>query len=286
MLKIMNDHRLDTDPTTHRTESGIVYTQTGEGRPIVLIHGVVHSKAGWDDVVPLLDGHTTYAIDLPGHGESDNVSSADAPDGDIAELIIGRLAEFVDAVAASHGEKPLLVGNSLGGYLAIELALRGHGRGAVGFSPAGFFHGRLDQLRTIYQFLALRGIARLIKPLLPAMSKFKIGRTIAMGMFSAKPWKISPEVVMRDAKGILENTIIDEALSVEFPFSPDAHQAETSIPTPIICIWGTFDLTLIRGWTMHNKILPQARLKKLPGLGHVTMFDDPETVAEEILAAV
>ncbi len=254
--------------------------------PIVLIHGVVHSRRAWDGVLENLESTdglnaTVYAINLPGHGESPNPQVVDGED--LAETIIRQLADLFTDIADEHGSKPLLVGNSLGGYLAIELARRGHGRGALAFSPAGFFHNRADQLRTIYQFLALRGVARLLRPILPTMARFRVGRTLAMGMFSARPWAIPRDVVVRDSAGLLNNALIDQALSVDFPFSVDANLAEHDTPTPTRCVCGTWDLTLIRGWHQHHRVLPAAELATWPRVGHVTMFDAPKEVAEEIV---
>lgn len=249
--------------------------------PVVLIHGVVHSKRAWDGVLENiaptdnLDA-TVYAIDLPGHGDS---PSPEAPGDNLAETIIAQVSDLLADIEKEHGAKPLLAGNSLGGYLAIELALRGAGRAALAFSPAGFFHNRADQLRTIYQFLGLRAIARLLRPVLPTMTRFRAGRGLAMGMFAARPWAIPREVVLRDSAGLLNNTLIDQALSVDFPFSPASGEQP-----PIRCVWGTWDLTLIRGWTEHNKVMPQAELETWPRIGHVTMFDAPREVAAEIAA--
>ena len=87
--------------------------------------------------------------------------------------MIDELAEFLRLVSVD-GETPHVAGNSLGGYLALELARRGHAASATAFNPAGFFHGPWDQRRTVAQFLALRGVGRTVA-LVPTMGALHSG---------------------------------------------------------------------------------------------------------------
>lgn len=253
---------------------GIAYTVEGSGPMLVLIHGVCHSRAAWENVTPLLkDDFRVVTIDLPGHGESPEPHPIDAG---VVDRILGDLGSFIDELTPEGEPKPHVAGNSLGGYLALELARRGHASSATAFSPAGFFHGPQDQKRTVAQFLTLRAVGRVIKPMIPFLSRSKAGRAMMMGMFSAKPWGIAPEAVVRDANNLLRNTVIDHGLEAKFDFSPD------TAGVPQTCYWGTRDLTLIRGWERHADILPDAALHLLPGLGHVPMLDDARTIADSI----
>lgn len=241
---------------------------------LVLIHGICHSRHAWEDTLPYLVNHyRVVAIDLPGHGKSPDPASLD---GDIVKQMLGVLAVFLREVSAD-GEKPHVAGNSLGGYFSLELARQGHAASAVAFNPAGFFHSELDQKRTIAQFLVLYKIGKMSRKLLPTMAKTAAGRTFMYGMFSAKPWKLSPELVTRDALAMLENNIISAGLKAQFAFSEDTAKA------PQTCYWGTVDLTLIRGWKRHYDVLPNAELHLLPGLGHVPMVDDPKQIADAII---
>lgn len=245
-----------------------------EGPTVVLIHGICHSRHAWDDVLPGLAGRfRVVAIDLPGHGESPDPTSLD---DDISGNMIDQLAEFLRTVGVD-GEKPHVAGNSLGGYLALELARRGHAASATAFNPAGFFHGRWDQRRTVAQFLGLRAVGRALRPVLPLLAKTGIGRTAMFGMFSAKPWRLSPDAVARDATNMLGNKVIDHGLTADFAYSPESSGAPQSI------YWGTSDLTLIRGWKRHFDVLPDVDLHLLPGLGHVPMVDDGRTIADCII---
>ena len=92
------------------------YVVAGQGRPVVLIHGLGASVATWrDNLGPLAERHAVYALDLPGHGDSDKPDiSYDAE----------SMTEFVRAFVHHLSiETAALIGHSVGGGLALNLAL-------------------------------------------------------------------------------------------------------------------------------------------------------------------
>lgn len=241
---------------------------------LVLIHGICHSRHAWDETLPyLVEHYRVIAVDLPGHGESPDPATLE---GDVGKQMLANLATLLEEITVG-GTKPHVAGNSLGGYFALELARQGNAASAVAFNPAGFFHGRYDQIRTGLQFLVLYKTGKALRKYLPTMAKTAAGRTFMYGMFSSKPWKLSPDLVTCDALSMLENKIIAAGLATDFSFSADVSNA------PQTCYWGTVDLTLIRGWKRHHEVLPNAALHLLRGLGHVPMVDDAEQVADAII---
>ena len=112
------------------TVGGIRYLKQGEaGEPVVLIHGFGGDLENWRFLLPALaEEHTVYALDLPGHGGS----SKDVGDGTgLAEAVVGLL----DALDL---DRPHLVGHSLGGLVAAQVAARGRGASLTLVAPAGF----------------------------------------------------------------------------------------------------------------------------------------------------
>lgn len=92
----------------------IVYRKTGSGPAIVLLHGFLESKAIWEQFESLLDGFTVFAIDLPGHGESDLFAGVHT---------MQLMAESVYQVFENENiSKAILVGHSMGGYVALHFA--------------------------------------------------------------------------------------------------------------------------------------------------------------------
>jgi pimeloyl-ACP methyl ester carboxylesterase len=101
--------------------------RSGTGVPLVFIHGLGGTAATWDGVVAALrDRYQTVAIDLLGHGAS---PVPDDPD----EYTRDRALADIDEVLAELAEPAVLVGHSLGGYLALAHAATRHGvaRGIV-----------------------------------------------------------------------------------------------------------------------------------------------------------
>jgi pimeloyl-ACP methyl ester carboxylesterase len=94
----------------------IAYERSGEGPPLVLVHGMVSTHRGWELVLPELQRRfTAYAMVRRGRGES----------GDGAEYSLEREVEDVLALIDSTGEGPVsLLGHSHGAILALEAALR------------------------------------------------------------------------------------------------------------------------------------------------------------------
>lgn len=99
----------------------------GSGPPIVFLHGMGTSAATWEECMDALaDRHTVVAIDLLGHGGSP------VPD-DPAEYTRDRALDDLDDVLATLDAPAVLVGHSLGGYLALAHAATrpGVARGVV-----------------------------------------------------------------------------------------------------------------------------------------------------------
>ncbi|MCU1365746.1 MAG: hypothetical protein JWL72_2486 [Ilumatobacteraceae bacterium] len=102
--------------------------QSGTGDPIVFIHGMGSSSATWNDCAPLLAaGHHVVVVDLLGHGRSPVPDDPDEYTRDAA------LADLDDVLAMLAPSPAVLVGHSLGGYLALAHAAtrRGVARGLV-----------------------------------------------------------------------------------------------------------------------------------------------------------
>lgn len=107
------------NPTT--TKNHVNFVQQGEGAPAILIHGLAASLFDWTDLLPALAsaGYAGYALDLLGHGASHKPANLD--DYHI-DSVFDHFCSWLESLGISA---PLiLVGHSLGGYLAMEYALR------------------------------------------------------------------------------------------------------------------------------------------------------------------
>jgi pimeloyl-ACP methyl ester carboxylesterase len=96
------------------------YVQQGNGAPVIMIHGVAASLHDWDELIPELtqNGYASYALDLLGHGESPKLESR-------AYQMDWIFDHFVNWVTSLRLTEPaILIGHSLGGYIALEYARR------------------------------------------------------------------------------------------------------------------------------------------------------------------
>src|SRR5256884_4304489 len=104
----------------------------GAGTPLVLLHGVGGTWRVWRPVLPLLERwHAVFAPTLPGHCGADRLPAGVAPSID---ALADGVAEQLDRAGIDRAH---IVGNSLGGWIALELARRGRARSVVLFGPAG-----------------------------------------------------------------------------------------------------------------------------------------------------
>ena len=102
-------------PTVKSTDgTQIGYTRTGEGPPLVLVHGISADSARWAPVMrELEESLTVHAMDRRGRGAS----------GDHADYAVEREFEDVAALVDAVGEPALLFGHSYGGLCALHAAL-------------------------------------------------------------------------------------------------------------------------------------------------------------------
>src|SRR5680860_518316 len=109
----------------------------GSGEPLVLIHGLGHTWRGWKPMLVQLERRfDVLALDLPGFGKS-------APLPAEVDSTPEALADAVERAMIGAGfDSAHLAGNSLGGWIAFELARRGRARTVTAISPAGLQHAR------------------------------------------------------------------------------------------------------------------------------------------------
>jgi pimeloyl-ACP methyl ester carboxylesterase len=120
----------------------------GSGEPLVLIHGFADTWRVWKPVLPALEErHDVLVVGVAGHFECAPLPQGVEPSID---ALIDALERDMDAAGF---ETAHLVGNSLGGWLALELARRGRARSVVAISPAGGWEsGSREERRLVKLF--------------------------------------------------------------------------------------------------------------------------------------
>jgi pimeloyl-ACP methyl ester carboxylesterase len=125
---------------------------SGAPTTVVLIHGMYMNVSSWDPwrERAAAHGHTTHAIEWPGH-DGEPAALRAAPPEVLRTLSFGQLADHHEEQIRALGvEQAVLIGHSIGGLLVQALLARGIGRAGVAISPAppaGVLSLRLDFLR-------------------------------------------------------------------------------------------------------------------------------------------
>jgi pimeloyl-ACP methyl ester carboxylesterase len=254
--------------TTH-----LAYTRKGSGEPLVLIHGIGHRRQAWDPVLDrLAESYDVIAIDLAGFGESEPYPAGTAYTMDNACRIIGESFEEWGI------SRPHVVGNSLGGAIALELGARGMARSVTALSPAGFFRSFADRAVAIFALLLLKLSSYLPLSLVRPALRAATGRRLIGSTLYVHGERISPEDFVGDALALRNG-------SAFFPTFKSAFTYGFTSPVPVstTVAWGARDRVLLYGQSaLAQERLPEARHVALPHCGHVPMIDDPDLIIRVI----
>lgn len=248
----------------------------GEGTPLVLLHGIAMSWRAWQPVIPLLaERHEVFAPSLAGHhgaalAERDTPWSVSA----LTDALESQLDEA--GIDTAH-----VAGNSLGGWVALELARRGRARSVVALSPAGGWRADRDLRRVV----RLVRVGRLFAhhPLRRAMlSRPRIRRAILRGASERGHVMTAAEAdeLFRDNLACTALGDLLASMAQDGPLRPlsEAH-------CPIRIAWAQHDRVIPFGRYGEPlaEAIPDAELVTLLGVGHIPMHDDPQLVADTIL---
>ena len=157
--------------------------RAGSGAPMVLIHGFSASWGIWKPVLPALERHhDVLAPTLLGHsGGPEYIAGSHA----ISDAMADALERDMDSAGF---ERAHLVGNSLGGWLALELAARGRALSTTAFSPAGGWnHGGRETKRLGRIFRQNYWGLKLLGPFGARLMGRRRFRTIALRDVAVRP---------------------------------------------------------------------------------------------------
>ncbi len=246
----------------------------GAGPPLVLLHGL---GLTWRSFLPVMDAleerHAVVGLDLPGFGLSPPVAGPPTP-GALAAAV----ARELDALGL---ERPALVGNSLGGWLALELARLGRAERVVAISPAGL-ETPPERAWVIAMNEMMRLRAKLAAPLGQVVTWPLPTRVALFTGLRAKPWRVPPGQGAGEVRAFARSPGFQATLRHTEGLSVASGLSEIRVPVRIA--FGTADL-LLGPLTAPRfaALVPGAELVPLPAVGHVPMADDPALVARTIL---
>lgn len=243
------------------------HDRSGSGPPLVLIHGLGADRQVWRPVVERLAAErTVVTIDMPGFGETPALNHGSTPSPPaLARAVADGLAEL-------GLERPHVGGNSLGGWVAMELALLGRASSVTAIAPAGLWPRALGPKPSI-----ARRVGTAALPAIPYLMRSPTLRRLALAGTVARPGRVPAEDAAALIRAYVEASGFKE---VNDAMRSSRFERLDDVEVPLTFGWPSRD-SLVR----RPRRLPESSTSiTLEGCGHMPMWDDPQAVAELLLA--
>jgi pimeloyl-ACP methyl ester carboxylesterase len=240
-----------------------------EREPLVLLHGLGGSREIWQPMIDLLSAEREVtALDLPGFGAAPPIAAQVEPSA-------ANLAAAVHERCRELGiERPHVAGNSLGGWVALEMGRAGWAASVTALSPAGLWRAPIGPRRVEAQRWARR-----LRPLVALALYAPPLRERMLSTFAAKPGRIPAAAGRRLVLGWIDASGYEGANRAmrTHVFDPSGYP-----DLPVTLAWGELDRLV--GPPRPERRPSGSRFLTLPGIGHTPTWDDPQLVAEILLA--
>jgi pimeloyl-ACP methyl ester carboxylesterase len=251
----------------------VSYVETGDGPVLLLIHGMAGSYENWEAVIePLSRRYTIVAPDLPGHG----ASAPGAGDYSLGALAVG----LRDLLLALGHDRATLVGHSLGGGIAMQLAYA------------------FPELTERLVLVSSGGLGPEVSPLLRAAALPGADLFIAA---TAKPGRLAGAALERGlaAVGLRPNTdvavvargyasltdgdrraaflaTLRSVISSGGQLVDGRDRLYLSAGVPVLIVWGARDPIIpVRHARGAHESIPGSRLEIFDGVGHLPQLEAP-----------
>lgn len=252
--------------------SRLRYFVGGDGRPLVLVHGLAGAASNWVDLAPLLAAHHRLLVpDLPGHDGSSPLAAA---------ATLDPYADRLAALMEHEGFRQAFVaGHSLGGLVALRLAINFPERvqALVLLATAGI----RSTTREAERFLTLASIirpGRLYARHRRAIADSTIGRYVVFGYLGAS----DPRVLSKRAvEGFLAplGRHTDTATAKHVLVRDDPRPDLERVTCPVFLVWGARDrqVTVDDAFEFARRL--GAPLRVIPDCGHLLIAERADACA-------
>jgi pimeloyl-ACP methyl ester carboxylesterase len=251
----------------------------GEGEPLLLLHGFTDTWRCWELVLPALEAeHEVLAPTLAGHAGGPPIGADEDPE----EAIVAAVERAMDEAGLQTAH---LAGNSLGGWVALQLAARGRARTVTALAPAGGWAVGDPAIAATIEYF--RTAQRLLEQALPhadAILATPEGRTAATQMYVSSAEHMSPDLILHQMRGAAGCPAVMRLIehAEANGWNLDAEQ----VSCPVRLVWGDGDRILVppgAAVRFRQEWLPQAEWVELEGAGHCPQLDHPLETAQLIL---
>ena len=244
----------------------IAYDRTGRGPTLVLMHPLGADRHVWAPVAQRLNAQRELLmLDLPGFGDSDPLPRTPTP---------AALADEVERLLQTlRLDRPHVAGMSLGGWVALELGVRGTAQTTTAVAPAGLWpRPLLPKPRTAHK------LAGGLLPLLVGFAKTRAGRRLLLTGAVAHPDRVPPA----DAAHLVRAWVRAPGFIETSKAMRAGRFAELArIPCPVTLVWPEHDRLIKRPRSLPANV----RSVELRDAGHVPVWDAPDELAAALLEA-
>lgn len=245
---------------------GIAYERTGEGPPLLLVHGLGATREIWRPQIERVSRERdVISVDMPGFGGSAPLGEAPTP---------WAMGAAITSMCRELGvERPHVAGNSLGGWVSLEIAKAGGAASLCLISPAGLWRAPLGPRK-----VNTRGWAKRLRPLLGVLIRNRAAREAMLRTTVGRP----ENVPIADARMMINAWITApgyEAANDEMRRYVCEDLDRITVPTTIA--WGELDRLV--GPPRPERRPPGSRFIKLEGCGHTPNWDAPDLISELLL---
>lgn len=250
----------------------------GSGDPLVFLHGLLGTAAGWLPTMRTLSRSArVYAVDALGMGLSDRVAGMDAS----LKASAWRLRDWMDHEQLKQVD---LVATSHGGAVAMCFAAMfpERIRSLVLHAPANPF---CRQSRPQIQFFSATRMGRLLAHWLPLAPRWL--HNAALTRMYSRPERVRAGSLEEYVRSLRVPGTVDYVLSVLQSWVPDMAALAPMLPRlrrlPVLLLWGAQDRAVSLASATRLRAILRAPLEILPELGHLPFEEAPEVFAARIL---
>jgi pimeloyl-ACP methyl ester carboxylesterase len=228
--------------------------EMGPMKNILILHGWTYTTDKWEGFTDLIgrSGSTAILLNVPGlTSETDRVWTLD------------DYVEWLNVLVSKEKEKPVLVGHSNGGRIALAFASKYPGKLSylVLVDAAGIYHNELPIRikRSVFKHLATLG------------KKFTSSSLLRRLLY-----KLARESDYKNASPNMRETMAN-LISVDL--TPELEK----ITTPTLIIWGELDnLTPLTDGKLMHKLIRNSELYTIKGAGHSPQYTHPKEVTKKL----
>ena len=246
----------------------VAHHRVGSGEPLLLVHGLGGVGRYWDPLLPAFtEQYDVIVVDLPGFGGSPSLPGSAVAVEALATALAGLLDDL--GLADVH-----VVGHSVGGYVAFELAVLGRARTVTGLAPAGLWGGQHQagrstaRLRASHRFAAVtrpvaRPLVRITTRLPKALIPHGLSAEAALALYDAYSSAPGFEPVLAGVNST--------------PFARGDR-----LTMPVTVVFGARDTVILAQDRNRDRLPAHTRWVEFPGAGHNVPWERPEDIIRTV----